>query len=100
MTSKLIIQGALYFNGKDILRPLHSGELFSVACLEYKTRENVLTEYEDAPILIEEILGSDKLIYKGIEYFEALTGLHYVSDMQLISDPTKIIYFDKQRIIN
>ena len=44
MTNPLIIKGAIYKDGDELVRPHFTGEFWMVDCTEYKTRENIIAE--------------------------------------------------------
>lgn len=93
--SKLIIKGALYFNGEEIIRPHFTGELFVVDCTQYKTKEQIESEYPTD--IVEEFTGDDSCIihYKGNEYYECESGPCHTVDMELLSDLSDIEFFDE-----
>lgn len=93
---KTIIKGAIYFDEDIILRPHYSGEFYTVDCDEYKTKEQIKSEYskEDA----KKFTGKDSfyITYEGVKYYECEYGPYDTEKFQLLSDIGELEFFDEE----
>ena len=93
--TKLIIKGALYFDGDTVLRPHYSGNFYCVDCTEYKTEEVIVLEYDEDNQ--DRILNSQPIIVDGVEYYECHYSPCNTDTMELVSDLSDINYFDNEK---
>jgi len=92
---KQIIKGAIYTDGDELLRPHYSGNFSAVDCTEYKTKDQIKSEYSKE--YHKKFSGKDCffLTYEGIKYFECEYGPFNTDGMDLLSDLSELEYFDE-----
>jgi len=83
---KLIIKGALYFDGSEILRPHYTGEFTAVDCNSYKTKQEIKDNYPKE--FYKDATGKDAEYIKkdGVKYYRCEWGPYHTENMYLISD--------------
>lgn len=80
----LVIKGARYFRGNDIVVPMMSGEYFMVDCENYVTLEELKGDYD--PEYVDSV-KNNYIEYQGVKYYYAEWGPEYITDeWRLISD--------------
>lgn len=93
--AKLIIKGAIYTNGDILLRPHYSGDFHTVDCTEYKTEEEIRSDYSEE-IANEFIEDSSQLEYEGTTYYQCEYSPYHTENMELLSDLSDLEYFDEE----
>lgn len=88
---RLIIRGAVYFDGDEILIPQYTGEFFTVDCIRYCTKQQLIDygynnnwfkEYKD-----------DYYSYNGKKYYFAEYSMYNVnSDWELLSNLSSLAF--------
>lgn len=91
---KTIIKGAIYKDGDELLRPHFTGEFWMVDCTEYKTKENILEDY-DADFA-NKCLENTMLTYDDVTYYECEYSPHHTENFELLSDITAIEFYDDE----
>lgn len=95
MLYPLIIKGAIYKDGDELVRPQFTGEFVMVDCTEYKTLENIKLEYDEdfAENVFENspVISHDEVIYYECEY-----SPHNTSEFELLSDLDSLDYYDEE----
>lgn len=94
MALPLIIQGAVYKSGNVLLRPHYSGEFNLVDCTEYKTKKEILKNYDKK--YATEFLDGFYLTHEGIHYYECNYYPHNTNDFELLSDLSQIKFYDNE----
>lgn len=92
---KTIIKGAIYFDEDIILRPHYSGQYAAVDCDEYKTKEQIKSEYSKE-LANEFIKSGDAITYEGVKYYRAEWGPYHTEKFELLSDLGGLEYFDEE----
>lgn len=94
----LIIKGAIYKDGDEILRPHYTGEFTAVECDEYKTREEIKANY--SANFYREATGKDAevITHEGVKYYRCEWGPRHTEDFELLSDLSNLEYFDEETI--
>jgi hypothetical protein len=92
--TQTIIKGALYFDGECILRPHFSGQFHTVDCTEYLTAEEIREKYSEETA--NEFLFNTPIVYRDIEYFCCECSPYQVGEWDLLSDISKIEFFDEE----
>jgi len=91
---KLVIKGAYYKSGNEILIPLYTGEYVSVNCVKYCTLQDLEDIYDDDFISENK---DNKVKVDGITYYYADVFLQNVSnEWELLSDLSSIAYNEKK----
>lgn len=93
MTNPLIIKGAIYKDGDELVRPHFTGEFWMVDCTEYKTRENIIADY-DKDFYKNVINSNEPLLHDDVEYFECEYGPHNTEGFELLSDISDLEFYD------
>ena len=91
---KTIIKGAIYTNGDELLRPHYSGSFSVVDCTEYKTAEQIKSEYSNEHF--EEFTSDDALYltYKGVKYYKCEYSPFNTDGLELLSEVDKLEFYD------
>ena len=92
MTNPVIIKGAIYKDGDELVRPHYTGVFWMVDCTEYKTRENIIAEYDEADG--NNFLSNEPLLHDDIEYFECEYSPHNTEGFELLSDICDLDFYD------
>ena len=95
MKTQLIIKGAIYKCGDELLRPHFSGYCYVVDCTEYKTAKRIRQEY-DKETAKEVIKNSLCLTFDGIKYFECEYRPYNTEDFELLSDLSNLNFYDNK----
>jgi len=93
MANPLIIKGAIYKDGDELVRPHYTGEYYMVDCTEYKTKEDILANYDKADA--KNIFKSNEpYLHDDVEYFECEYSPHNTQDFELLSDLSDLEFYD------
>ena len=94
MLNPLVIKGAIYKNGDELVRPHFTGEYWLVDCTEYKTKESIMTYYDEADA--NNFIDNHFVLYHdGIEYYECEYSPHHTENFELLSDISDLSLFDE-----
>lgn len=93
---KTIIKGAIYTNGSELLRAHFSGNFSIVDCTEYKTSKQIKDEYSKETAAKFCNRNSFYLTYEGKKYFECEYSPFCTDDFELLSDISKIEFYDEE----
>lgn len=99
MKAQLVIKGAIYKCGDELLRAQFTGEFYMVDCTEYKTVKQIRQECskETAKRFIKE---GYHLTYDGVKYFECEYGHFNTDEFELLSDLSGIDFYDEETDFN
>jgi len=89
-----IIKGALYFDEDIILRPHYSGDFNTVDCDQYKTEEQIRSEYSEEHV--KEFLSEYCITHEGIKYYPAEWGPYHTEKFELLSDLDSLEFWDEE----
>lgn len=82
--NRLVIAGALYFDGEDILIPHYTGEFHIVDCDQYSTKKEILKNYDKAYF---NQVKDYYIEHDGVKYYSAEYSCFCPSDeWELLSD--------------
>jgi hypothetical protein len=93
---KIIISGAIYTNGEELLRPHYSGNYLIVDCTQYLTKKHIKENYRND--FYKEATGKNAfyLTYQGVKYFECEFSPYNTEDMELLSEISEIEFYDNE----
>jgi hypothetical protein len=91
--TKLIIKGAIYTDGGTLLRPHFTGDFHTVDCTEFKTKEEIKSNYSKENA--KQFLSGYYLTYEGVKYFECEYSPYHTEGMELLSDLSELEFFDE-----
>ena len=89
---KQIIKGAIYKDGDVLLRAHFTGYFSAVDCTEYKTKEEIKTNYSKENA--KEFLNGFYLTCDGVKYYECEYSPYDTDSMDLLSDLDSIEFYD------
>ena len=89
---KLVIAGALYFDGEMLLVPHYTGEFVVVDCDRYMSLEDLKDIYNE--LFIEEAMESP-VSYNNKKYYPAEYGPFNVKDWELLSDLSDLNHLEE-----
>lgn len=98
MATQLIIKGAIYTNGEELLRPHYSGEFFMVDCTEYKTKKQIKQKYSKETAK-QFLTDGYYLTYEGEKYYEcefSPFNCGTESNFELLSDLSGLDFYDEE----
>jgi hypothetical protein len=90
--TKLIIKGAIYSNGDELLRPRYTGNFHTVDCNAFKTKKDIKADYSND--FYKEAIKEQPLIYDGVKYYPCEGGPYHTESMELLSDLRELNFFD------
>lgn len=92
---QIIIKGAIYTDGNNLLRPHFSGNFSDVDCTEFKPAKEIKANYskESAQKFIKD---GFYLTYEGVKYYECEYSPYHTDGMDLLSDISRIEFFDEE----
>jgi hypothetical protein len=92
----LIIKGAIYKSGDVLLRAHYTGNFHTVDCTEYKTKEQIKSEYSKE--FLKQFTGKDSfyLEHEGIKYYQCEYSPYHTEDFELLSDLDGIEFYDQE----
>ncbi len=93
---KTIIKGAIYKNGDELLRPHYSGDFRTVDCTEYKTKEQIKSEYSKEWAKEHTDEDAFYLTCDGVKYYECEFSPFDTENFELLSDISKIEFYDDE----
>lgn len=89
----VVIRGAKYFRGDDIVIPHMTGEYWMVDCDNYVTLEELKDEYDEEYV---ESVKDNYIEHEGVNYYYAEWGPESVTDdWELISDISSLTLIDE-----
>ena len=89
----LIIKGAIYTNGTELLQPHYTGEFYAVDCTEWKTAEDIKANYNET--FYREALENCPITHEGVNYYMCECGPHHVTDFTLLSDLSELTHIEE-----
>lgn len=95
MSNPLIIKGAIYKDGDELVRPHYTGEYYMVDCTEYKTIENIVKEY-DIDFAKNVVNSKEPLLHDDVEYYECEYSPHITEGFELLSDIYELCFYDHE----
>ena len=92
METKLIIKGAIYKCGDVLLRPHFSGEFYIVDCTEYKTAEDIKSEYDKKTA--RQFINGICITHDGVDYYQCEFSPYHTDHFELLSDLSGLDFYD------
>jgi len=90
----LIIKGAIYKDGDELLRAHYTGDFVAVDCTEYRLLKDLKKHYADQ--YVQQFKENGYLTCDGKRYYEAEWGPHNTHDFVLLSDLSEIEFYDQE----
>ena len=90
---RTIIKGCIYTNGKELLRPLFSGDYWLCDCMVYLTEGEIMANYNQNIAI--DILANDPFRYNGVYYYETYTQLVNTKDFVRLSDISELEFVEE-----
>lgn len=95
MSNPLIIKGAIYKSGDELLRAHFTGKFFMVDCTEYKLTKQIKQDY-DKKTANEFIKDGNYLTYENKRYYQCEYSPFHTNDFELLSDLSNIEFYDDE----